>query len=130
MSANYQALAVHFDSVAAATAEQREVAWPFPGTWRVESVFVAPSTTAAANGTNFTTVALEANDGQAGSYTRLGQLDTSSVPLTVGTRRAMAMDASVSQEIAQGHLLRIDKSNDGTGAMFDGGVTVLASRVD
>ena len=126
----YRALAIHFDSVGAGTDEERELTWPFPGKWKVEKVFAAPSTATAANATNYTTVSLSANDGGGGSYRSLGSLDTSTVALAVGTSRELTMNAAVSAEVDQGDILRVGKADAGSGAVFDGGVTILASRVD
>ena len=126
----HQALAIHFDSVAANTDEDREFAWPFPGKWRIDKVLVAPSTTAGADGTDYTTVTLETNDGAGGSYTTFGSLSTETVALTIGTSRERTMVATAAREVDQGDCLRVGKTDSGTGAVFDGGVTVLASRID
>lgn len=129
----HQSITIDFETVAAGTDEDREVAWPFEGKWVIEEAIFAPATASVADCSDYATVSLEVNDGAAGSYVTVASFDTSVTGLAVGTKRALALvstaAAAAAREIQEGYLLRAGKTESGCGVVLDGAMSIRARRI-
>ncbi len=123
-------LTLDFPSTAAGTDDDFSVAVPGIGSFRVTAAYWSPDTAAALDGTNFATITLASNDGAAGAFTALGTLTTETVAMAKGTTRAITLTGD-GRYVSQGDVLRLAKTEDGTGALIHGHLTiVLEARPD
>lgn len=82
----------------------------------------------AADGTNFATLTLNANDGAGGAFAAIAAaITTETVAADADTPRAIAITAGKA-ELTEGQVLQIAKTYDGTGAAMAGTVCVKVVR--
>ena len=80
----------------------------------------------AANGTNFATLTLNANDGAGGAFSAIGTaITTATVAADADTVRAIVV---TKPEIAAGQIVQVAKTCDGTGAAMAGQVVLEVIR--
>jgi len=116
---------IAFPSVGAGSTDEVYAAVPFR--CRPVAAYWAPATAAAANATNYATITLASNDGAGGSYTSLGTLTTATVAMAVDTSRSLSMSGA-GQAIPIGGMIKVAKTEAGTGAIIHGTMSVLVEK--
>jgi hypothetical protein len=117
-----------FESVAAGTGKTHYLAPPATeGEWRLKAAGFTPTTTAAADGSNYTTLSLKQGS------TSLGSLASSATAFTAGTTRMFTLSGGLSREFTGSDtapdLLSAVKADTGTGAVLDGVLHLWWERV-
>jgi len=128
----HQVGAVSLDvTVAAAADDERYLTWPFPGTWLVEYIAMAPATAVALDASNYWTTTISANDGAAGAFASIGAHNTTTGgdALVLGTTISVTPTAGADIELTQGDILKFAKVETGTGAAWDGAYTVYCRKL-
>jgi hypothetical protein len=116
----------HFDAIAAGTDEDHYVTMPHIGEWRVLDAYIAPDTTTAADGSNYTTVTVEQSGTTIASWSTLSSAEGA---LTAGTGAEMTFtETGASGVVGKGDSLLVKKADTGTGAVLDGTVTIALER--
>lgn len=110
-----------------------DIAWPYKGDWVLESAYVTPDGTLAADATNYIAVIVKTNDGAGGAFTSCGSFDTDAsadnVSLAAGTSQAITLSGA-GCTIDQGDIVRL--SIDETGTVSPGvsvNLTVVARKL-
>ena len=118
MAGEVEAVTVTFAAVAAGTDEVWDVAWPYPGTWLIESLTFMPMTNRTAHDTNFTDMSVnQCTTEIASERTTTG--DTGN--LVAGTNLTLAITSSgTNLEISEGGRLSFLKTDGGSGVALDG----------
>lgn len=115
-------------NLTAGSPDSRHIAWPFKGDWQIEEVYYAPSTTLAANATDYVTITVSTADGAAGSFTSIGSISNASVAMTIGTSREVTVSGA-GLTISQGSQIKMQNTEAGSPGNTDGCLTVLARKV-
>lgn len=118
---------------AAGTDDERYLALPFTGTYEVVSVMFAPATAVAAHASNVNAFTVALNAGTAStSWTTIASHTTDSdvtgySAYVVGT----VIDLTVTKpaSLSRGYQVRIENTNGGTGAAWDGSVCLALRKV-
>lgn len=130
--------------VAADTDDERYVAWPYTGTWRIDSVVFAPATAVAVHASNTQNFTVATNAGVASTtWTTLASHSTDSDDTTgaylasgtlgatayvIGTTIDLALTAAA-RTITHGYQIRFENTKGGTGPVWDGQFCVVAHKV-
>jgi len=128
MSQTIQSISIDFPSVGAGTDDEVYGPWPFPGTWQIEQCHFGPATAAAAHATNNAVCTVSTNDGAGGAFTSIGNFDTSTTANAVDTKREITVSGA-GLEIVEGSMIKVAKTEGGTGAILHGSVGVVARKV-
>lgn len=112
---------INIQSIAANATEERHGFPPAAGEWKLEEALFVPSTTSAANGTNYATISLLAGTGG----TSLATLTSASVAFTKGTGRVFTLSGGTALEFTGGagtDCVEIAITQAASGAVVDGSV--------
>jgi hypothetical protein len=116
-------------STAADSDEERHVHIPMSGEWRLDSAVISPSTTTAADATNYASITLKR--GAAGTAVS-SALTTATVALTKGTARAFSLTGTA-LDFTGGDgstdCLEVAVTHPGTGAAVDAQVCAVFRRI-
>ena len=105
-------------NIAADTEEEREVVVGRVGTWRLDGAIFVPSTTTAANASNYFSVDLLNGTGGTSCATAL---TTATVAATKGTPREFTLTENASREVnGLTGCIEVDINMPGTGGAIDG----------
>lgn len=120
-------LSVSFSGVAAGTDEEKHVAMPLPGEWRVVSTpYIAPDTATAAHAANYSTITVKQGSSTIASWSTQTAAQGA---LTKGTAAAMVYaETGAGAVIGQGDTLEVGKADSGTGAGLDGSICIPLER--
>lgn len=129
----YQEQSVCIDvTYAANTDDERYLAWPHRGDWEVVEATFAPATAVATNATNVNAFTIGINAGIASTtWTTIASTTTDSdiggVAYVIGT--VLDLGVSKPSTISRGYQIRIENTNGGTGAAWDGAICVALRKV-
>lgn len=117
---------------AANTDDEYYAAWAPAGTWEITAVTFAPATAVAVDTTNVNAFTVAINAGTAStSWTTIASTttdsDISGVAYVIGTVRDLTVTKP--STISHGYQIRVENTNGGTGAAWDGTVCVVARKV-
>lgn len=126
-------LCLHIPTTAADTTDEWYIPCPAEGTWRIKNAFFAPATAVAANDTNYVQVDLTKNTLAAPTTwvafaTAMTTQVTGGAAMVIGTAREFTL-ASTAREIVQGEIIKVAKTDPGTGAILDGTLTIELEKV-
>lgn len=118
---------------AAGTDDEQYIPMPFTGTYEVTAVMFAPSTAVAAHASNVNAFTVALNAGTAStSWTTIASHTTDSdiagySAYVVGT----VIDLTVTKPayLSRGYQIRVENTNGGTGAAWDGTVCLALRKV-
>lgn len=96
------------------------------GKFRPKTARFVPFTTAAADASNYSTIAIK---DAAGTPVSLGSITSATVANTAGTSRAIALTLTAEADIASTQVLQIAITKTGTGAVVDGEVVIEWERL-
>lgn len=119
---------------AALTDDERYIAWPAKGTWEITDVTFAPATAVAAHATNVNAFTVAINAGTAStSWTTIASHTTDSdiagySAYVIGT--VIDLTLTKPTALSRGYQIRVENTNGGTGAAWDGAVCVTARKVN
>lgn len=119
-------LNIPLPTAAAGAAEEAYAVIPYDA--RIISAKLVPHTAAGANGTNYATVGLAANDGANGaSFSPIAtSLTTETVALVLGTVREFALTAP---NVVAGTVVRVAKTFAGSGAVADCSIILELEKI-
>lgn len=128
----YQEQSICVDvTFAAAVDDERYIAWPHPGDWEIFSVTWAPATAVAVAPANFVSFTVALNAGTASAvWTTISSTTTNSVggvPYVIGT--VLDLGVNKPSTLGRGFQVRIENTNAGTGAAWDGALCLAARKV-
>jgi hypothetical protein len=117
---------------AANTDDERYIPMPFTGSYEVTGIMFAPATAVAVNASNVNAFTVAMNAGTAStSWTTLAShttdSDLTSSAYVIGT----VIDLTVTKPatVSRGYQFRVENTNGGTGAAFDGAVCIALRKV-
>jgi hypothetical protein len=129
----YQEQTVCLDVTKAAnTDDERYLAWSAKGTWEINEVTFAPATAVAVDATNVVAFTVGINAGTAStSWTTIASTTTDSdiggVAFVIGTVRDLTVTKP--STLSRGWQIRVENTNGGTGAAWDGAICITARKV-
>lgn len=117
---------------AANTDDEYYFAWTSKGTWEITDVTFAPATAVAVDTTNVVAFTVAVNAGTAStSWSTIASTttdsDISGVAFVIGTVRDLTLTKP--STLSRGYQVRIENTNGGTGAAWDGSLCVAARKV-
>jgi len=128
MSTNRHIITLYVDE-AAGTDDEYSAVFPLAGEWELLEAWFSPDTAASANGTNYATLSVLGN----AQTTAIKEFSTATVANVVGTPRELADAAGYTRALAtytgQVDTIQIDKVDSGTGALFQGSVSLAFEKV-
>jgi len=111
-------------NVAAGAAGEWYAAVPFDGEWKIEKAYFVPDADTPANGTDYTTLALDVGG------TTIGSVDTSATGMTKGTPREISLSGGAALELTGGtDVVKITKTESGLGAAVQGRLVLGIERL-
>lgn len=123
-----QVITAYFPSVAAGTPVDYDIPFDFPGSWQLESFAYSPNTADAADATNHTVLTVETMDVVANLVACTGTITNATVAFVVGTARRATLSGTA-RFVTRGDTIRIAKTEEGTGGIMHGVVSILCRKV-
>lgn len=127
-------LTLHIPSTAADTEDQWYIPIPMPGRWRIDEAWFAPATAAAAHASNYIDLDLSTNKtADPTTFTAFASTLTTdsdtSVGMVLGTSREFTLTNTAAREVVQGEQIKLAKADPGTGAVLDGTLALLLTKI-
>lgn len=117
-------------TIAAGADDERYIANPLPGEWKIKAIKFAPATAVAVHATNNFVATFTTNNGAAGAdSSAIASIDTSATALVLKTTLALTLSGDTELELGEGDQIKFAKVEGGTGAALDGAVTVYLEKV-
>lgn len=124
-------LSLYFPTQSANATEERYLAFPHRGTWRLTGCQFAPATAVAAAATDYLTATVTKNDGAAGSDSAsLATFNTDTGQTALVLKTTLDLTLTQITDFTRGQQIKVAKTLAGAGKILDGDWTFEFEKIN